>query len=276
VVSVALDAAAQRLATLRGRRVLVVGAGSMGALAVSTLAGRGVEDVVVASRTPARAARIAAAASGGRAVGLAELDGELAAADVVVSCTGAQEIVLDAQRLAAVRAAAGRGEEAPLVVLDLALPHDVDPGVGSLPGVTRIDLAALSLLPATAASEADIRASQLIVAEEVAAHAAAVAGQAVEPVLVSLRQHAGGVLDSEMARLRLRLSGIDDAAMAEVERAMRRAMNTLLHTPTVRMKQLAAEPGGNRYAEAIAALFDLDPSIPASVLGDAGHDGPLS
>lgn len=273
VVSVALDAAADRVGPLRGRRVLVVGAGSMGALAVSTLVARGVEDVVVAGRTASRAGRIAAGVPGGRAVGLAALDEELATADVVVSCTGAQEIVLGTQRVAGARSAAGRGVDAPLVVLDLALPHDVDPAVAALPGVTRIDLAALSHLPATAASEADVAAAQLIVAEEVAAHLAMVAGQQVEPVLVSLRSHAGGVLDSEMARLRTRLSGIDDAAMGEIERAMRRAMNTLLHTPTVRMKQLAAEPGGGRYAEAIAALFDLDPAIPASVLGDTGHDG---
>jgi glutamyl-tRNA reductase len=72
-----------------------------------------------------------------------------------------------------------------------------------------------------------------------------------------------------MDRLRLRLTGLDAAAMAEVERAMRRAMATLLHQPTVRMKQLAAQPGGDRYAEALSALFDLDPSLPASVVDPA-------
>ncbi len=132
--------------------------------------------------------------------------------------------------------------------------------------MTRIDLAALATMPATAASEADVRTARAIVAEEVEAYLALVAGQAVEPVLVSLRAHVGGVLDAEMDRLRLRLTGLDAAAMAEVERAMRRAMATLLHQPTVRMKQLAAQPGGDRYAEALSALFDLDPSLPASVV----------
>jgi glutamyl-tRNA reductase len=103
-----------------------------------------------------------------------------------------------------------------------------------------------------------------------------VAGQAVEPVLVSLRAHLGGVLDAEMDRLRLRLTGLDADAMAEVERAMRRAMATLLHQPTVRMKQLAAEPGGDRYAEALSALFDLDPSLPASVVDPSADLDPAT
>lgn len=276
VVSVALDAAADLLGGLEGRRVLVVGAGSMGALTVATLAARGgVEEVVVASRTRTRAGRIAAGTVRGRAVGMAHLVDELAAADVVVSCTGAQEIVIDADVVRQARA----GAPGPLVMLDLALPHDVDPAAADVAGVVRIDLAALSALPATAASEADVRAAQMIVAEEVAAHASAAAGQQVEPILVSLRSHAGDVLDAEMARLRLRLAGVDDAALAEVEKSMRRAMATLLHTPTVRMKQLAAQPDGGRYAEAISALFGLDPSIPASVVGDPGiaalHPGPI-
>ncbi len=74
-----------------------------------------------------------------------------------------------------------------------------------------------------------------------------------------------------MARLRLRLAAADGATFAEVERSMRRAMNTLLHNPTVRMKQLAAEPGGDRYAAALSALFDLDPSLPASVADPSGE-----
>jgi glutamyl-tRNA reductase len=264
VVSVALDAAAEVLGDLVGSRVLVVGAGSMGALAAATLVARGARDVTVANRTTATAARVAAGIPGGRAIDLVDLPGALAEVDLALCCTGSQDSVID---LAVARAARGSaGPDQPLVVLDLALPHDVDPEVGDLPGVTRVDLAALATMPATAASEADVRTARAIVAEEVEAYLALVAGQAVEPVLVSLRAHVGGVLDAEMDRLRLRLTGLDAAAMAEVERAMRRAMATLLHQPTVRMKQLAALPGGDRYAEALSALFDLDPSLPASVL----------
>ncbi|HYN56124.1 MAG TPA: glutamyl-tRNA reductase [Motilibacterales bacterium] len=272
VVSVALDAAAGILGDLAGRRVLVVGAGSMGALAASTLLARGASGVLVANRTAEVAERVAAGIPGGRSIDLADIPAALGEVDLAIFCTGAQDCVLDLDT--ARRARPTTADATPLVVLDLALPHDVAPEVGDLPGVTRIDLAGLASLPATAASDVDVRAARVIVAQEVESHLAAVAGQTVEPVLVSLRAHVGGVLDAEMERLRLRLTGLDATAIAEVERAMRRAMATLLHQPTVRMKQLAAEPGGDRYAEALSALFDLDPCLPASVVDPAADLDP--
>lgn len=272
VVSVALDAAQDMLGDLADLRVLLVGAGSMGALAASTLAARGARAVLVANRTTAAAERVAALIPGGRVVDLDVLPETLAQVDLAILCTGAQDSVVDLPAVIAARQGVPAGQA--LVLLDLALPHDVAPEVGALPGVTLIDLAALGTLPGSAGSEADVRAAREIVAEEVQAHLASVAGQQVEPVLVSLRAHVGGVLDAEMDRLRLRLNGLDAAAMLEVERALRRAMATLLHQPTVRMKQLAAEPGGDRYAQALSALFDLDSSLPASVLDPAADLDP--
>jgi glutamyl-tRNA reductase len=266
IVSVALDAAAQVVGGLSAQRVLVVGAGSMGALATTTLVARGATGTVVANRTAEHALRLADSVDGGRAVPLADLSVELGRADVAIFCTGATDTIVDADFVCAARA----GTHRPLVVLDLALPHDTDPAIGTLPGVTRIDLGGLSGLPATAASEADVRTCRQIVADEVDCFVASQAAAQVEPTLVSLRAHAGSVMDAELARLRLRLAAVDDSTLAEVERAMRRAVNTLLHNPTVRMKQLAAQPGGDRYAEAISALFDLDPSLPASVLDPTG------
>ena len=278
IVSVALDAAAEVVGGLAAQQVLVVGAGSMGALATTTLAARGATGTVVANRTAESAERLAMTVDGGRAVNLAALSQELGQADIAVFCTGATDTVVDADFVSAART----GVDRPLVVLDLALPHDTDPAIATIPGVTRIDLAALATLPATAASEADVQVCRRIVADEVEAFLAAQAAQQVEPTLVSLRAHAGSVLDAEMARLRLRLASVDDTTLGEVERSMRRAINTLLHNPTVRMKELAAQPGGDRYAEALSALFDLDPSLPASVLDptstpeapDHRHGGP--
>jgi len=271
LVSVALDVAATVLGDLGDRRVLVVGAGSMGALALATLAGRGVRDVVVANRSVDAAARLSATHPGTRWIGLTHLPMELARADVAIFCTGAQDTLMDADTVARVvdpRAGGGQGVK-PLVVLDLALPHDTDPAIAELPGVHRLDLITLSTLPATAASEDDVAGARSIIDTEVAAYVADLAAQQVEPTLISLRAHAGSVLDAEMARLRLRLAGVEPTTLAEVERSMRRAMATLLHNPTVRMKQLAAEPGGDRYAAALSALFDLDPSLPASVVDPA-------
>jgi glutamyl-tRNA reductase len=272
VVSVALDVAEGIVGALAQRRVLVVGAGSMGALAAATLAARGAgaetegTGVLIANRTASAGDRIAAAVPGATAVDLQGLAERVAAVDVAVFCTGSQDTLLDAPDLARARGGGPR----PLVILDLAMPHDTDPEVGGLPGVTRVDMSGLANLPQTEAAEVDVAAARTIVADEVEAFLASVAAQQVEPTLVSLRAHAGSVLDAEMARLRVRLATVDDATMAEVERAMRRAIATLLHNPTVRMKQLAALPDGGRYAEALSALFDLDPSLPASVLDPTG------
>ncbi len=272
LVSVALDAAVEVVGDLAARRVLIVGAGSMGALAGSTLTARGAGEVVVANRTLASARHLAESVPGARAVDLPAVAAELAAADVAVFATGAQDTLIDRELVAvALHGAARHAPDRPLVILDLAMPHDTDPAVSELPGVTRIDLAGLATLPATAASEADATAARQIVADEVQAYLASAAAHQVEPTLVSLRAHGGTVLDAEMARLRLRLTAVDDGTMAEVERSMRRAINTLLHNPTVRMKQLAAQPGGDRYAEALSALFGLDPSLPASVLDPAAE-----
>jgi glutamyl-tRNA reductase len=138
LVSVSLDRAEERIGSLAGRPVLVVGAGSMGALAATTLARRGAT-VSVSSRTPAHAERLAASVEG-RAAELADLPAEVAAADVLVTCTGARGLVVGTEVVA--DAMATRPDR-PLVVIDLALPRDVDPGVAALPGVHVVDLALL-------------------------------------------------------------------------------------------------------------------------------------
>jgi glutamyl-tRNA reductase len=277
VVSVALDLAAQHLGdSLVGRRALVVGAGAMSSLAVTLLARAEVGDLVVANRTYEHGVRLAEQVQG-RAIALDDLAAELATADLVVSCTGATGIVLDAATLAGARA----GSTSPLVVVDLALPHDTDPAIAGLPGVTRIDLETVAALPGAAASEHDVEVARAIVTEEVLAHVGAVAALRVEPIVVSLRARADDVVDAELQRLRLKLPGLDDQAADEVARSLRRAVSTLLHTPTVRMKQFAADPDGERYAAALHRLFDLDPesiaalSVPEEVatpVADASYD----
>jgi len=100
----------------------------------------------------------------------------------------------------------------------------------------------------------------VMVDAETSAFLAMQAALSVEPIVVSLRARADGILEEQVRRLRLKLPQLDDAAAAEVEKAMRRAMSALLHTPTVRMKQFAADPGGEQFAAAVQALFDLDPA----------------
>ena len=268
---------------LAGLRVLVVGAGSMSSLAATTAARMGAAHIVVANRTADRAGRLAASV-GGSVADLADLAGPVAEADLVISCTGAAGVVISTDlvtRALARRAQPGR----PLVLLDLAMPRDVDPAVAGLPGVHLVGLDTLGDRPAGAAAEpelaglatrdADVDAVRAIVAEEFAARVSAVHAARVAPTVVALRTKAAKVVDAELARL-AGLLPADHRMLDEVERAMRRVVDKLLHAPTVRVKELAGSPGGDAYEDALRVLFDLDPAVVAAVTladTDAGASG---
>src|SRR5688500_15266427 len=264
LVSVALDRAQDRVGSLHGRRVLVVGAGSMGALSATTLARRGAS-VVVSSRTQAHAARLADTV-GGRAAALADLPAELAAADVLVACTGATGIVVGTD----VVAGAMTGRSRPLGVVDLALPRDVDPGVAALPGVHVVDLALLQGERAstpgrpTAGPVAadDIAAAHALIETETALLRAERQAAEVAPTVSALRSQAAEVVDAELLRLSTRLPDLDARDRAEIARTVRRVVDKLLHEPTVRVKELAATPGETDYAGALRALFGLGIDVP--------------
>ncbi|WP_100500294.1 glutamyl-tRNA reductase [Geodermatophilus chilensis] len=264
LVSVSLDRAEERIGSLAGRPVLVVGAGSMGALAATTLARRGAA-VTVSSRTPAHAERLATSVEG-RAADLADLPAEIAAADVLVTCTGARGIVIGTEVVAgAMQSRIGAAPpDRPLVVIDLALPRDVDPSVAALPGVHVVDLALLqgerTAEGASAASPVaadDVAAAHALIEAETALLRAERQAAAVAPTVSALRSQAAEVVDAELLRLSTRLPDLDARARAEVARTVRRVVDKLLHEPTVRVKELASAPGGVDYADALRALFGL-------------------
>jgi glutamyl-tRNA reductase len=269
-----LSAAPDPAGPLRGRSVLVVGAGSMSALAVATAARLGAAGIVVANRTKAHAERLAASVSGTTA-DLQDLGTAIAAADVVISCTGAAGLVITADMVGGAlrrRQAAG-GADRPLVFLDLALPRDVDPGVGGLEGVSVIGLESLQDAGAalTASQAGDVAAVRAIVAEELDARVSARHAARVAPTVVALRAKAVEVVEAELARLAGKLGEIDDRTRAEIAQAMHRVMDKLLHAPTVRVKELAGSPGGDSYEAALRVLFDLDPdAVEAVTRADAG------
>jgi glutamyl-tRNA reductase len=270
LVSVGLRLAAERLpapgpdeAPLRDCRVLIVGAGSMSALAAVTASRLGAAGSVVANRTADNAVRLARI-HGGTAAAMPEIPQEMQAADLVISCTGATGVVITRSMLSQVtqaRTAAGR---APLVLLDLALPRDIEPAAGRLPGVVLIDLDVIGSQPspgrdgAQAGRAEDVAAVESIVAEELAAQALAAAAASVTPTVVALRAKAAQVVDSELARLTGRLPGLDERALDEIAYTVRRVVDKLLHAPTVRVKELASAPGGDGYAAALRVLFDID------------------
>jgi len=261
---------------IAGRNVLVVGAGSMSALAATSVARAGAARIVVANRTRKHAERLAASlpaastmnaagtapipstvitrtAAAASAVGLDDLPEALAAADVVISCTGAAGHVITADMIPAAR-------RPRLVFLDLAMPRDVDPDVAGLAGITVIGMDQLGE-HATATVTADMAAVRAIIEDELAAYQQANDVAAVAPTVVALRAKAAKVVDAELARLAGRLSGdgLSGHALDEIAQTVRRVVDKLLHAPTVRVKELAGSPGGEEYAAALRVLFDLDP-----------------
>jgi glutamyl-tRNA reductase len=260
LVSLALDRASADVGPVSGKRVLVVGAGSMAGLAVATVSRLGASEVVVASRTETNARRLADQ-YGARAVPFTEVQDALADTDVLLSCTGATGVVLPLAVVAAARADADR----PLAVIDLALPHDVDPAVAQLPGVSLFGLARLADEVNEGDAATDVAAVREIVAQEIAAFLAARRSATVTPTVVALRTMATGIVDGEMDRLLTRLPDLDPEVRAEVEHAVRRVADKLLHQPTVRVKELANEAGAVSYAAALAELFSLDPDAVEAV-----------
>ncbi|MFF0590942.1 glutamyl-tRNA reductase [Streptomyces sp. NPDC003781] len=381
----------------RGKKALVIGAGSMSSLAAATLARAGVAEIVVANRTFERAERLAEILSEGddtdvlaRAVPMDAVPVELTRADVAVSCTGATGLVLtadavvasvegrtgapavedtavpgtavpgtavreagetplpgagsaadencpldlssvssvpsgfsvmgeaavagmdaatleqhgawaaggtavdrprepgqpgpeaEAELIGALAATATRVGRIPerrrpepvaevprpepvLFLLDLAMPRDVDAAVHRLAGVRLVDIESLADASADAPMAADVDMVRRIVADEVAAFGAAQRAAHITPTVVALRSMAADVVAGEIARLEGRLPGLDDKHRAEITQTVKRVVDKLLHAPTVRVKQLAAEPGGAGYADALRTLFDLDQETVASV-----------
>jgi glutamyl-tRNA reductase len=410
-----LSSGAPVAAWARGKKALVIGAGSMSSLAAATLARAGVAEIVVANRTPDRAERLAQILTEGedtdvsaRAVPMESVPVELTRADVTVSCTGATGLVLTAETVAAAMArrtgdgggsdtagtpgagpdatgsgrgavpAAGRGELPPtglgaeegcpldlpavqatagfsvlgeaavagmaaseleqhaawvdngvtrqtsaaagavtvldpaletdaiaalaaavtavgrvperrrpepvaeiprpeptFFLLDLAMPRDIDAAAHRLTGVRLVDIESLAEASADAPMAADVDQVRRIVADEVAAFGAAQRAAHITPTVVALRTMAADVVANEIARLDGRLPGLDDKQRGEITQTVKRVVDKLLHAPTVRVKQLAAEPGGAGYADALRTLFDLDPETVAAVSrADRADDEP--
>jgi glutamyl-tRNA reductase len=257
IVSSGVDHAATSLGELAGRRAVVVGAGSMSTLAATELASRGVAGITVVNRTLDRAERLAAQV-GGRAVALGELASVVADSDIVVSCTGALGVVIEAEVLT------GRGDR-PVFVLDLAMPRDVDPAAHGLSGVTIVDLDGLGEALEGAQVIAEVEAVRRIVHEEVGGYLARQRADRVAPTVVALRERAQQVVDAEMGRLLGRLPDADERTVRELRQTVERVVDKLLHAPTVRVKELAEEPGGDSYADVLRELFALNPSATEAV-----------
>jgi len=257
VVTAALEVASAELGTLDEKSALVIGAGAMGSLSVATLTRAGVGSVRISNRSAAPADRLAEA-YGAVAVPFDQLDGALREADLVITATAAAEPVLTRARLEA----AG-----PLVVLDLAVPRDVAPNAAGLPGLTIIDIDSLASSRRPLPAAAETAAVEQIVTAEVEHFLGWLRGADIAPTVAALRTRAEDVVAGELRKLYGRRSEFTEEQRADVSRTLHRVVQQLLHSPTVRVRQLAAEPGGDQYAALLRELFDLD--VPHATQADA-------
>ena len=258
-----VSSAAVQLAThhlggsLAGRRILILGAGEMGeGMAVALAGSAGVTDVRVSSRTPARADALASRI-GGRSVDIGSLGSALTEIDVLLTSTTASTAILTVEDIVPVLAARqGR----PLLIVDVAIPRDVEPVVAELDGVTVLDL---DDLRAFAQAGLDVRRREVahvrcIIDDEVAEYLNEANAREVAPTVAALHALADEVRTGELERFRSRLIGLDDRQREAVEALTRGIIGKLLHGPTVQLKEAASSQRGERLAEALRALFDLD------------------
>jgi glutamyl-tRNA reductase len=249
VASVAAEVAAERLDGLAEARVLVVGAGRIAELVVANLTSRGAGPLRVVNRDPDRAASLAAR-FGGVAVAWEGLGAAVGEADVVVSSTAAPGHVIRAEDLRPGR---------PRLLIDLAVPRDVDPAAAAVEGVSVVDLDGLesTVRRTIALRRGETGRARAIVAEQAAGFRDWMAALQVVPAITSLRDHAERIRTAELRRMEPRWDGMTAADRERLDALTKGMLNKLLHTPTVRLKQLAAADESAPYAEAVTELFGL-------------------
>jgi glutamyl-tRNA reductase len=251
----AVEMAEDIIGSLVGKRVLVVGAGEMGEGVATALAREGAEHVTVLNRTESRGEALAKKV-GARVSSFEQLEQELSLTDVLVACTGAGNVIVDYEMLQRARA----NVSTPLLIVDIALPRDVDDKVAELPGVTLRDLDHLSEwaqrgLELRAAEVNQVRA---IIGDEVQRFSQDQAQRQAAPLVAQLREVVESVRNAEMERYGARLGEMTDEQREAVDSIVRGIVAKLLHSPSVRLREAAGTPQGERLSAAVRDLFNLE------------------
>lgn len=250
----AVEMATAHLGSLSDRSVLVVGAGEMAEGMVVSLAAAGPRDVLIANRTAARAEALAQRVDG-RALPLTELHDALCEVDLLLTSTGATSVILDHSSVGEIlRGRAGR----PLLIVDIAMPRDIDPAVARLDGVTLLDMDDLSAFAAAGRAEraAEVDRVADIIGDEAGRFAEARSAREVAPLIASLRGAVEAVRASELDRV-VGKGDLDDAQRELIEQFSRALVAKVLHHPTVALKDAAGSAKGDRLADSVRDLFDL-------------------
>ncbi len=255
ISSAAVALAERTMFSLRGRSVLILGAGDVAEGLGRALVSAGAGEVTVANRTHARAVALAEKL-GGRAVPLGDLPDVLTAVDVLLTATDSTEVHVER---ADVEAVMERRAGVPLLIVDVAVPRDVDPGASEVPGVTLHDVDDLHQLTEAALDERrrEVATVREIIGEELERFQTDRAARAVAPLITSLRDRAESVRQSELVRFRAKLDALDPESRRTIEALTQGIVNKLLHEPTVRLKEAAGTARGELFSDALAALFDI-------------------
>jgi len=260
VSSVAVELAHGALGELASRRVLVIGAGENGELTAKALRERGVETVFVANRVLAGAIGLAQR-FGGHAVRFDDLPRELQEADIVVSSTASPHLIVGREELELVMESRGGR---PLLLIDIAVPRDIDSTVRELQGITLFDMDDLQRevarnLSARAAEVVHVRA---IIEQEVERFGDWMASLDVIPTVAALRERGDEIVDRVLRENEHRWESLGEADRARVELMARTIVSRFLHEPTLRMKGAAEGGGAYVHLQALRELFGLDPDAP--------------
>ncbi|HUW03710.1 MAG TPA: glutamyl-tRNA reductase [Acidimicrobiales bacterium] len=256
VSQAAVSMAAGRLGDLTGLNVLVLGAGEMGENMTTALAAAGVADLRIANRSASKADELAQRV-GGRPVRLGNLVGSLADVDLLLTSTGAPTMLVEADEMASVMQ---NRPHRPLLIVDIAVPRDIDPAVAELDAVTLLDMDDLRAF-AEAGVEGrrrEVASVEVLLAEEVERYLGETSAREVAPIISGLRSLASDIRDAELERFSAKFAALDPAEREAVEALANGIVAKLLHEPTVTLKDAAGSQRGDRLVAALRDLFDLD------------------
>lgn len=256
VPSAAVQVATKVFGSLEGRRAAVVGAGEMGEMTLGAFLDRGIEEVLLTSRTVERA-EATADRSGARAIAYGDLWDRLDQLNILVTSTSAPHPVVTTEKMEPV--STGRGE--PLVVIDIAVPRDVEPEVGDLPGVFLYNIDDLQrVVRATEqARSAEREEAERLLRRRVEDFWGWYLAREAVPLIRAVRDRAERIRAREMEQALEGLEELDQEARDELHRASRLALKKVLHAPTVGLRELAADEGSRELLEVARRLFDVDP-----------------
>jgi glutamyl-tRNA reductase len=252
----AVEMATDILGTISGRKVLVIGAGDMGAGIARALANAGSQSVTVMNRSRERAEQLAQSV-GAVVSHIDDLQNAIREADVVLTCTGAGDAIISVED---VRRARGENQNSPLLIVDIAVPRDVEHEVGELPGVTLRDLHDLRdwAQAGIEARQQEAEEVRRIVGEEVERFGQEVKARQAAPLVAELHERAETIRRSEIERYASRLSGLTPEQREAVEALSKAVVAKLLHSPSMQLKHSAGTPQGERIAAALRDLFDIE------------------